>query len=67
MKEFKEIVSQGTSFYLINREVNYKALSELGLTKENCKHELLTLSVMNYCSGPKQDKDIPGKYGNSAK
>jgi hypothetical protein len=33
---------------------------QLGFTKQNCKQEILNLSVSDYCAGPKPDKDRPG-------
>jgi len=61
LKEFKQIVTQGRGLDIINRRENLESLSGLGLTKKNCKNEILNLSVSNYCSGPEPDKDLPGK------
>ena len=57
--EFKRIVSSHR-LYIVQRPVNKNALLELGLTKENVKDEILSLSVVDYCSGPETDKDMPG-------
>ena len=57
--EFKKIVSSHR-VYIIQRRVNKEALTELGLTRENVKDEILSLSVADYCSGPEADKDRPG-------
>lgn len=37
-----------------------QALAELGLTKQDRKNEILSLSVTDYCSGPEPDMDKPG-------
>lgn len=57
--EFKRIVSSHGP-HIVQRLVNKDALLELGLTKENVKDEILSLSVADYCKGPEIDKDIPG-------
>jgi hypothetical protein len=59
LKEFKEI-AVNQELYVIPRRENMDALAELGLTKQNRKEEILTLSVQDYCSGPEPDKDMPG-------
>ncbi len=60
LKEFKEIATQGRGLDIVDRKENLHSLSKLGLTKKNCKNEILSLSVSNYSSGPKPDKDKPG-------
>ncbi len=61
LKEFKQIVTQGRGLDIVDRKKNLHSLSMLGLTKKNCKNEILSLSVSNYSSGPKPDRDKPGK------
>lgn len=60
LKEFKGIVTTGRGLYIIDRQKNTESLLELGLTKRNCREEILNLSVENYCNGPKPDFDRPG-------
>ena len=60
LKEFKKIVTQERGLDIVDRKENLKSLLKLGFTKDNCKHEILDLSVSDYCAGPKQDKDRPG-------
>lgn len=57
--EFKGIVSSH-GLHIVQRPVNKDALTELGLTKENVKDEILSLSVADYCTGPEIDRDMPG-------
>ncbi len=66
LKEFKEIVTTGRGLDIIDRRENIKSLLELGFTKKHCREEILSLSVENYCDGPKPDIDRPGmvwKFG----
>ena len=67
LKEFKEIVTRERGLDVIDRRENLNALLSLGLTKSNCKHEILNLTVNDYCDGPKPDQDRPGEiweFGN---
>jgi len=60
LEEFKEIaVDRG--IYVLSRRKNLQSLAYLGLTKANCKEEILGLSVADYCAGPKPDRDEPGE------
>ena len=59
LKEFKKIV-QEDGLYVVNRLDHQKSLTDLGLTKEACKIEILGLSVTDYCKGPQPDQDRPG-------
>lgn len=61
LKEFKKIVTNERGLDVIDRRENLNALIMLGLTKANCKHEILNLNVSDYCSGPKPDQDRPGE------
>ena len=47
-------------FYAIPKQENNQALIDLGLTVRNRGNELLSLSVLDYCSGPVPDHDRPG-------
>ena len=60
LKDFKKIVAEGRGLDIVDRKENLKSLSQLGLTKKNCKYEILNLSVSDYYAGPKPDKDRPG-------
>ncbi len=51
---------KGRGLDIVSRRENIKALAALGLTKKNCKDEILSLSVSDYCKGPEPDKDKPG-------
>ena len=46
---------------MIPRPENIDSLARLGFTKKNCKEIILSLSVNNYCAGPKKDKDRTGE------
>ena len=59
--QFKKIVTEGRGLDIVSRRQNMEALARLGLTKKNLREELMTLSVENYCEGPKPDRDMPGK------
>jgi hypothetical protein len=61
LKEFKKIASGGRGLYMVPREESLKALADLGLTKRNFKELILTLSVTDYCEGPKRDIDRAGE------
>ena len=59
LKEFKGLV-QEKGLYVVDRSVHQNSLADLGLTKEDCKIEILGLSVTDYCQGPQPDHDRPG-------
>jgi len=59
--EFKALVSTGRDFQFFERPERNSTLFNLGMTLTNFKAELLGLSVVDYCSGPEQDRDRPGK------
>jgi len=61
LKEFKKIATEGRGIDFISRRKNLDSLVKLGLTKRNCKEEILSLSVAEYCGGPEPDKDRPGE------
>lgn len=60
LKNFKEIVTDGRGLDFVNRQENLKSLLDLGLTRKNAEHEILGLSVSDYCSGPEPDQDRGG-------
>ena len=61
LKEFKKIATEGRGIDIVSRRKNIDSLVKLRLTKRNCKNEILSLSVSDYCDGPKPDKDRPGE------
>ncbi len=61
LKEFKMIATKGRGIDIVSRRKNLDSLAKLGLTKRNCKDEILGLSVVDYCAGPKPDKDRSGQ------
>jgi hypothetical protein len=61
LREFKHIATNGRGIDIVDRVKNMQALARLGLTKRNCREEILSLSVEDYCDGPKPDKDRPGE------
>jgi len=61
LREFKHIVTSGRGIDIVDRVKNTQALARLGLTKKNCREEILSLSLEDYCGGPKRDKDRPGE------
>lgn len=60
LKNFKEIMVSGRGLDIIPRRETMEALAELGLTRNNLKEEIMTLSVEDYCTGPEPDRDRPG-------
>jgi len=59
LKEFKKTATlRGIDF--IPRQENQLTMAELGLTKKNCRDEIMSLSVNDYCEGPVEDRDKPG-------
>lgn len=60
LKEFKLLV-QSVGLYVINRVENQQSLADLGMTQENRKDLILSLTIQDYCSGPGADKDQPGE------
>jgi hypothetical protein len=60
LERFKEVVGdRGLDF--VWRSVNKATLRQLGLTKRNCRDDILSLTVSNYCAGPEADYDLPGQ------
>jgi len=61
LKKFKKIATKGRGIDIIPRRKTLDSLSKLGITKHICKEEILSLSVDDYCKGPKPDEDRPGE------
>lgn len=61
LREFKKIIVEGRGLDLIPTPKNRKCMLDLGITKRNCRDEILSLSVEDYCEGPKSDKDQSGQ------
>jgi hypothetical protein len=53
LKQFKVLAQSG--LYVSPREVNTQALIDMGLTFEDRRNAILSLSVEDYSSGPVQD------------
>ena len=60
LKEFKQLI-QEKGLYIVNRLDHQKSLADLGITKKDCKKEIIGLSVTDYCNGPQPDTDRPGE------
>jgi hypothetical protein len=43
------------------REKNLQALADLDITSKSREEIILSLQVVDYCSGPNKDLDVPGK------
>jgi hypothetical protein len=61
LKEFKEIVTSGRGLFIIPRASNNATITMLGLTRKTVELEILSLSVVDYSSGPKSDRDRAGE------
>jgi hypothetical protein len=60
LKEFKQVArARGIDF--IPRQEFISTLTLFGITRRNCQDEVLSLSVEDYCQGPDDDRDRPGK------
>lgn len=60
LREFKVVVKKrGIDF--IPRQEFIETLTLFGITRRNCEEEILSLSVDDYCQGPDDDRDRPGK------
>lgn len=60
LTEFKMVArKRGVDF--VPREAFIETMTMLGITRGICYDELLTLSVQDYCQGPEEDRDRPGK------
>ena len=54
LRRFKSIAAS-RGIYFVNREKTDRTLVQLGLTRGNCKEEILALSVLDYVEGPLPD------------
>lgn len=61
LKEFKSLVYQN-GLIVKDRQINMQYLLELGLTAKQREEIVLSLSVLDYCSGPIKDEYRPGNY-----
>ena len=61
LKEFKVIVTSGRGLFIIPRASNNATITMLGLTRKTVELEILSLSVVDYSSGPKADRDRAGE------
>lgn len=61
LKEFKAIVTSGRGLFIIPRASNNATITMLGLTRKTVEIEVLSLSVVDYSSGPEADRDQPGE------
>ena len=59
LQEFKNIVAE-RGLDIIPRTETIDFLTELRITKKDCKNIIMELSVLDYCAGPEPDKDKPG-------
>ncbi|MEI6291158.1 MAG: hypothetical protein WCP19_12060 [Chloroflexota bacterium] len=55
--EFKHLIELNR-FHFVQRLESNKTIVTLGLTKNNARRELLSLSVSDFSSGPTQDREI---------
>jgi hypothetical protein len=61
------LIQQGNLLVLFSTK-NLSSLASLGLTIENRKELLLSLTIEDYCSGPEPDHSFPGdiwKFGKT--
>jgi len=59
LRSFKRIAAK-SGIYVIPRDKNEQALAALELTRKNRFEIIMSLSVLDYCSGPEPDRDKPG-------
>lgn len=59
LRYFKGIAAS-RGIYIVDREKTDEALIVLGLARANCKDEIMSLSVLDYSSGPDPDYSRPG-------
>jgi hypothetical protein len=61
LDELKTLIWQD-GLYVAERQTNKATLVDLGLTGKQREEIVLSLSVMDYCSGPIKDEYKPGDY-----
>lgn len=54
LKRYKRIAAE-RGIYVVDRDKTDQTLIKLGFTRRNCRDEILSLSVLDYCSGPDPD------------
>ena len=59
LRRFKRIAAS-TPISFVDRDKTDRTLLSLGLTRSNCKDEILNLSVLDYFSGPQPDHNRSG-------
>jgi hypothetical protein len=61
LRNFKGIMTNGKrGLDIIPREETNQTIIELGLTRKNVVDEILSLTILNYSTGPEQDYGRPG-------
>jgi hypothetical protein len=64
LEEVKQTMTGAASgshgWILVKRKENVECLTELGFTYNDVRDAILGLTVVDYCEGPLQDRDIPG-------
>lgn len=61
LRELKGIMTTGQRLVIIPRPPNNSTFLSLGLTKKVVELEILSLSVIDYSSGPSPDRDVAGE------
>lgn len=61
LQDFKELLNEG-QYYVMNHFKTTEALLQLGITNWQRDECILSLSLLDYCAGPEQDKLHPGHY-----
>ena len=59
LRYFKEIAAS-KGIYIVDREKTDRTLIDLGINRAQCKDEIISLSVLDYSSGPDPDFSRPG-------
>ena len=64
LEEVKQTITEAAigyqSWRLVKRKENVECMTELGFTYNDVRDAILGLSVVDYCEGPLQDRDMPG-------
>lgn len=60
LRNFKEIMAKNR-LRIVNRKDHQKSLASLGLTREDCEKEILSLSQENYYRGPEPNGRLGGE------
>lgn len=59
LKDYKKYLQ--SKFYFVQRQKNLQTLTQLGITIRHAKEIIAGLSYCDYCSGPLDDRDRPGR------